>query len=545
MTESERLHELFEADWARTMDEHPEAATYTGWPENHDRWTDLSVAAVERRRSEAGDLLGQLASFDAAELTVEDRVSLDMAAYLEGAEVAAAGFPGDYLPLNQMEGPQLDPAFLLSVMPRQTSRHHDDLLSRIRLLPDVIDQSIELLVRGLEMGLTPPAVCLREVPGQVEALLSDDPAVNPVLLSLGGTPDEVQREAAAIVAERVSPAYGRLLDHLVGTYLPACRDTVGLSDLPDGVDWYAERVRAHTTTWSLTPREIHETGMAEVARIGAAMDDVMSSTGFTGDRAAFARFLGEDARFQFPTEQALLAAYRDVAKRIDPAIPRLFGRLPRLPFGITAVPADQAPSQPAAYYMPGSIELGRPGMFYANTYDLSSRPSWNLESICLHEAVPGHHFQLTLAQETEGLPRFRQQSLSCTAFVEGWGLYCESLGPELGLYGDPYQRFGALDAEMMRACRLVLDTGLHALGWSREQAIDFFAEHSVSPRHEIVVEVDRYIVWPGQALAYKVGELHLQRLRRERALAAGDDFDLRAFHDDLLRHGALPLDLLH
>jgi uncharacterized protein (DUF885 family) len=543
MTETERLHALFEADWADAMAEHPEAATYTGWPEHHDRWTDLSVDAVERRRGEAGDRLDELATFDRGALDQVDLVSLDMFAYLERAEVAAAAFPGAYLPLNQMEGPQLDPAFLLSVMPRDTSRHHDDLLARLRGLPDLVDQSAELLRRGLAMGLTPPQVCLRTVPGQVESLLSDDASANPLLIAVAGTPPDVGSEAAAIVREQVAPAYARLRDLLVDTYLPACRTTVGLSDLTDGPDWYAERVRAHTTT-SMGAQEIHDTGLSEVRRIGAAMDEVMGSTGFTGDRAAFARFLAEDPRFQFATEDALLAAYRDIAKRIDPGIPRLFARLPRLPFGITAVPADQAPSQPAAYYMPGSIEMGRPGMFYANTFDLPTRPSWNLESICLHEAVPGHHFQLTLAQETEGLPRFRQQSLSCTAYVEGWGLYCESLGPELGLYGDPYQRFGALDAEMMRACRLVLDTGLHALGWSRDQAIDFFAANSVSPRHEIVVEVDRYIVWPGQALAYKVGSLHLQRLRQEQADAAGADFDLRAFHDDLLRHGALPLDLL-
>ncbi|MGD9796638.1 MAG: DUF885 family protein [Acidimicrobiia bacterium] len=538
-----RLHELFERDWARTMAEHPELATYTGWPDHHDRWTDLSVDAVERRRHEAGDLLDALDAVDPDRLGETDRVSREMFAYLERAEVAAAAFPGDYLPLNQMEGPQLDPAFLLSVMPRDTVRHHDDLLARLRRLPDLVDQSIELLVQGLARGLTPPRICLREVPGQLDALLGGEPGANPLLLAFDGTPDEVRAEAAALVRERVAPAYARLRGYLVDTYLPDCRDTVGLRDLPDGSDWYAERVRAHTTT-TLSPEEIHETGLAEVARIDAAMDDVMASTGFHGDRAAFATFLATDERFRFATDEALLAAYRDIAKRIDPGVPRLFGRLPRLPFGITAVPADQAPSQPAAYYLPGSVELGRPGMFYANTYDLPTRPAWNMESICLHEAVPGHHFQLTLAQETEGLPRFRQQSLACTAYVEGWGLYCESLGPELGLYADPYQRFGALDAEMMRACRLVLDTGLHALGWSRDQAIDFFAAHSVSPRHEIVVEVDRYIVWPGQALAYKVGELHLQRLRRERAAAAGDAFDLRAFHDDVLRHGALPLDLL-
>jgi len=228
----------------------------------------------------------------------------------------------------------------------------------------------------------------------------------------------------------------------------------------------------------------------------------------------------------------------------DPGVVRLFSRLPRLPFGIVPVPPEQAPAQPAAYYMPGSLELGRAGMFYANTYDLASRPRWNMESICLHEAVPGHHFQIALAQETEGLPMFRRQSLSCTAYIEGWGLYCESLGEALGLYEDPYQRFGALDAELLRACRLVLDTGMHALGWTRDQAIDYFVAHSPSPKHELVVEVDRYLVLPGQALAYKVGSLELQELRRQAQNMLMDAFDIRAFHDEVLRHGALPLDML-
>ncbi|MCU1377182.1 MAG: hypothetical protein JWN29_165, partial [Acidimicrobiales bacterium] len=312
---------------------------------------------------------------------------------------------------------------------------------------------------------------------------------------------------------------------------------------PDGREWYAERVRYHTTT-DLSVEEIHEIGQAEVRRIVAEMDEVMAETGFTGDRAAFAQHLRTDPMHYFSSELELLGFYRDIAKRVDPGIVRLFSRLPRLPFGIVPVPADQAPAAPGAYYMPGSLGLGRAGMFYANTYDLAARPRWNMEAICLHEAVPGHHFQISLAQETEGLPPFRAQSLTCTAYIEGWGLYCESLGPELGLYEDPYQHYGALDGELLRACRLVLDTGLHAMGWSRQQAIDFFVEHSPSPEHDLIVEVDRYIVLPGQALAYKVGSLKIQELRDRAAAALGDRFDLRAFHDEVLRHGALPLDML-
>jgi len=537
------LHDLFDRQWEHLMEEHPEAATATGWPDGHDRWTDLSIDAVERRRGEVGRFLAEADAIDPSGLDDVDRTSLEMFKALERAEIDAAAFPGDYVPIHQMGGPQVDAAFLLGIMGTATRKECDDVVSRLRRLPAVVDQTIELMARGRAMGVTPPAVCLREVPTQLAGYLDADATTNPLLAAVAAGPDDLREEAAAIVAETCVPAYRRLHDAFVDDYLPACRDTIALTDLPDGADWYAERVRYHTTT-DLSPQEIHDIGLAEVRRIVAEMDEVMAQTGFTGDRAAFSDHLQHDPTHFFSTEDDLLGFYRDIAKRIDPGVVRLFSRLPRLPFGIIPVPPEQAPSQPAAYYMPGSLELGRAGMFYANTYDLASRPRWNMESICLHEAVPGHHFQISLAQETEGLPMFRRQSISCTAYIEGWGLYCESLGAELGLFEDPYQRFGALDAELMRACRLVLDTGMHALGWTRDQAIDFFVEHSPSPKHELVVEVDRYLVIPGQALAYKVGSLKIQELRARSAAALGEAFDVRAFHDEVLRHGALPLGML-
>jgi uncharacterized protein (DUF885 family) len=527
--------ELFERYWAEQMEEFPELATMTGWPTGHDRWTDVSVEAVERRRRDAGRWLDEAAAVDEAALGEIDRQSLQMFRVLQQGEVDAAAFPAAYLPLNQLEGPQLDPAFFLGVM----GDDWDNKLARLRAVPTVVDQTIQLLHEGLAQGVTPPAVCLREVPTQVG--LHRDTTTSPLLGAFADATAEVRAEAEAIVADTCRSAYERL-GTVLADYLPACRETIGLRDLPDGEAWYAERVRHHTTT-DLTPQEIHEIGLAEVDRIHAAMDQVMSSLGFD-DRTAFAEHLRTDPRHYFASEDELLRAYRDIAKRIDPGLARLFGRLPRLPFGIIPVPADQAPSQPAAYYMPGSLELGRAGMFYANTFDLGARPSWNLEAICLHEAAPGHHLQISLAQETDGLPQFRRQSLSCTAYIEGWGLYSESLGDELGMYDDPYQRYGALDAEMLRACRLVLDTGIHALGWTRDQAIEFFEAHSPSPSHELVVEVDRYIVWPGQALAYKVGSLKIQELRDRAAKALADRFDLRGFHDEVLRHGPLPLGML-
>jgi uncharacterized protein (DUF885 family) len=537
------LHDLFDRQWRGQMEDYPELATYVGWHEFHDRWTDMSMDEVARRKREASEPLDALAAIDRASLTEQDRLSYDLFEAQQRMEVDAARFPAELLPLDQLEGPQNDIPFLLSAMPLGTDAQHGDYLARLRGIPAVIEQARILMDEGLRRGLSVPAICLRDVPDQIDLHLVDDVLATPELVPLADAPAAVRDVAAAIVREHVQPAFRALRDHLTSTYLPAARETIALTDLPDGDEWYAERVRYHTTT-DLTPQEIHAMGVAEVERIGAAMAGVRERIGWTGTEAAFTEHLRTDPRFYFESEDALLAFYRDIAKRIDPAVPRFFRLMPRLPYGIIPVPPEQAPSAAAAFYLQGSVELGRPGMFYANTYDLPSRPSWNMESICLHEAVPGHHFQIAIAQEMEGLPEFRRASLTNTAYVEGWGLYCESLGTEMGLYTDPYQLYGALDAELLRAIRLVTDTGMHALGWSRERAIAYFEEHSPTPKHEAVSEVDRYIVLPGQALAYKVGELKIQELRRHAAAAAGDAFDVRDFHDECLRHGALPLGVL-
>jgi uncharacterized protein (DUF885 family) len=537
------LHDLFDRHWRHLMEDLPELATYTGWHEHHDRWTDMSADAVERRRREAGDALAALRTIDRDFLSDADKLSYDLFEAQERMAVDAARFPAELLPLDQLEGPQNDVPFLLSAMPTQTDAQLGDYLSRLRAIPAVLEQTCALMDRGLAAGLSVPAICLRDVPEQIDAHLDDDVFTSPELTPLAGAPQAARDEAAALMREQIQPAFRALREYVTGTYTPAARETIAFTDVPDGEEWYAERVRYHTTT-DMTPKQIHEMGMAEVGRITAAMQSVMEEIGFSGSKDDFAEHLRTDPRFYFESPDALLAFYRDIAKRIDPAVPSLFRLMPRLPYGIVAVPPEQAPSAPAAFYLQGSVHLGRAGMFYANTYDLSARPSWNMESICLHEAVPGHHFQITLAQEMEDLPEFRKQSLHCTAYIEGWGLYCESLGADMGMYTDPYQRYGALDAELLRAIRLVTDSGMHAFGWTRERAIDFFLEHSPMPKHEIVSEVDRYIVLPGQALAYKVGELEIQALRRRAAERLGDAFDVRGFHDEVLRHGALPLGVL-
>lgn len=548
-SESERLHGLFDAVWRHAMDERPDAATFLGWPGANHRLPDMSVEAVERRRREAGEPLAVLGTIDREALGDDDRLSADVFAWQQRTEASAAGFPADYLPLSQLEGPQTDLALLLGAMPASTDAHYDDLLARLRAIPTLVDQTVELLEEGRRQGITQPRVTLRDVPAQVQAHLVVDPSASPLFGPFNSVPPaigraarELQGEAADLIGKGVGASFGRLHQYLVDTYLPASRETTALSDLPEGRAWYDERILHYTTT-ELSAEEIHQRGLAEVERIGRQMEEVRAATGYEGSPADFVKHLRQDPRFFFADAGALLTSYRDISKRIDPAVVRLFSRLPRLPFGVVPVPPEMAPSAPAAFYLEGSLEMARPGQFFANTFDLASRPSWNMESICLHEAVPGHHFQITLAQELDDLPEFRKRGLF-TAYVEGWGLYCESLGPELGMYEDPYQRFGALDAEMLRAIRLVVDTGMHALGWSRDRAIAYFERHSVSPHHEIVVEVDRYLVLPGQALAYKVGELALQDLRRRASERLAGAFDIRAFHDELLHHGALPLDVL-
>jgi uncharacterized protein (DUF885 family) len=350
------------------------------------------------------------------------------------------------------------------------------------------------------------------------------------------------KAAVAAYTESVRPAFSRLQEFVAKVYLPACRATTGAGALPKGAALYAYNVRWHTTT-ARTAKEIHEIGLAEVKRIRGEMDGVLSKVRFKGSFDDFKQFLRTNPAFYFTEAGSLVNGYRDVAKRADPHLARLFGTLPRTPYGVQRVPDAVAPSQTTAYYEPGALAAGRPGNMYANTYKLDARPKWEMEALTLHEAVPGHHLQIALAQELEGLPEFRRNT-SYTAFVEGWALYAESLGEEMGFYEDPYSKFGQLTYEMWRAVRLVVDTGLHSMGWTRQQAIDFFAANAAKTLQDITVEVDRYIVWPGQALGYKMGQLKIRELRAETERRLGSKFSLRTFHDVVLGQGAVPLDVL-
>jgi len=548
--EPERLHRLFDLQWRYTMEEYPEFATYVGWPGQNHRWTDVSLEAIERRNREMEVPARVLATIDRGALGPDDRLHHDL--FRRGIEEGLEGrrFKAEYMPINQMQGVQQNVAQTIAMMRVATASDYEDVVARLHGVPRLIEQTIALLEKGLETRITPPRVTLRDVPQQILNQVVEDPPASPLLRPFSRFPESVaepdrerlRRAAAEAYRGEVAPAYLRLHDYFAQTYLPRTRETIALSDLPDGEAWYEFNVRQSTTT-RLTAREIHDVGLQEVKRIRAEMDGVMTQSGFTGGFAEFMAFLRTDPRFFFERAEDLLRGYRDICKRADPELVKLFGTLPRLPYGVVPVPAYAEKSQTTAYYEPGSPAAGRPGYFFANTYDLRARPKWEMEALALHESVPGHHLQIALAQELPAAPEFRKHGFY-TAFIEGWGLYAEALGAEMAFYADLYSRFGQLTYEVWRAIRLVLDTGMHAFGWSREKAIAYFEENAGKAAHDIVVEVDRYIVWPGQALAYKIGELKIKELRARAAAALGPAFDVRAFHDQVLGSGALPLDVL-
>jgi uncharacterized protein (DUF885 family) len=550
-SDARRLQLLFEIDWAIRLEESPELATYVGSPDHNDRWTDNTRAAIERRRTRAPAALAALHSINRAALGPVDQISYDLFLRQCEEEMALQAFPVELLPLTQLDGIHQNAANLLALAPRGNVSQLEDQLARLEKLPAAIDQAISLLQDGLAHGITHAAVALREVPQQVRNQIVEDPLTSPLLAAFrefspnisGEDQQRLQAAASATYRETIVPAWRRLETFLEQTYLPRARADIAWTALPGGETWYATLVRQRTTT-DRTPGDIHELGLAEVRRIRGEMERVKEQAGFVGPIEQFFQFLRTDPQFYFTDKNELIRAYRDIAKRADGELLKLFGTLPRTPYGVEPVPSYAESSQTTAYYQPGSAAAGRAGKFFANTYALHTRPKWEMEALTLHEAVPGHHLQIALQQEIEGLPSFRRFSWGLTAYVEGWGLYAESLGEEMGFYRDPYSKFGQLTYEMWRAIRLVVDTGMHSQGWSRQQAIDFFKAHAGKTENDIVVEIDRYIVWPGQALAYKIGELKLKELRAFASRELGSRLDVRAFHDEVLRHGALPLDLV-
>jgi uncharacterized protein (DUF885 family) len=557
-----KFRSYLEADWKRWMEEYPEIATLVGYPGQNTRWVDDSPSGIERRKRHLAESIAQLKAISRDPLSASEQLNYDL--YRELLETSEQGLQyGDdplpfrlvvprnlWMPLNQMDGIQQDAASTLENTPHQTVAEFEIILERLRALPVAVERQIALLQAGLAKGYTPPKIALRDVPKQIADLIPAEPLASALLQPFmefpAGIPEaernRLTAEAKRVYTASIAPAFQKLHDYFASTYLPACRENIAATSLPNGATAYAFHVQWQTTT-TLTPKEIHEIGLSEVRRIRAEMDKVIASTGFKGSFHDFTEFLRTDARFYYEKPDDLVNGYRIIAKKIDPELAHEFGKLPRLTYGVCPIPDFKAPSQTTAYYQPGSPAVGRPGCYFVNTYNLHARPKWEMEALSLHESVPGHHLQISLAQEMQDMPEFRKH-VGYSAFVEGWALYCESLGEELGLYKDPYAKFGQLTYEMWRAVRLVVDTGMHSMGWSRDQAMQFFKDNTGKTDQDITVEVDRYIVWPGQALAYKLGQLKIRELRVEAEKRLGARLDVRKFHDAVLEQGAVPLTVL-
>ena len=536
--------------WEWLLHEFPELSTWTGDNRYNDRFTDLSFEAIERRNAYVRSMLEQVRSIDQSRLSRQDMLSHALLVWELSLAVSAQQFPPVML-LTQIWGPQLLFPQLVSVTPFRTTTDYDNYLERLSAFPLYLEQVTGLLRRGIELGWVQPRGPLAGVPDQITGQLVADIEQNPLFAPLLKLPesiaeaesDKFRSKARGLIADEVFPAMVLFRDFIVDTYLPAGDRPIGASSLPDGEAYYEHCVREHTST-ELGPLEIHHMGMKEVERISAQMDSVIEQAGFKGSMKEFADFLRTDPRFYFTRAEDLVTAFRDIAKRADAELPMLFAELPRTPYGVRAFPDYEAPSQAAAMYYPGASDGSRAGYFMVNTYGLDMRPKYEMEALTLHEAVPGHHLQIARAHELHHLPDFRRNG-SYTAFIEGWALYAESLGASMGFYTDLYSKFGQLIYEMWRACRLVVDTGIHSFGWTRQQAIDYMQENTAKTEQDIAVEIDRYIVMPGQALAYKIGELAIKELRAKAESMLGPAFDIRKFHNAILDNGPLPLTLLN
>ncbi len=542
------LNQVIETHWQWTLSQYPEMRLDYGDRSGNQLWTDMSPEAFRARYQAEGHFVQQLEQIEPATLTATGRVNRSMLLRLLRDNRTQFEDGLHLIAIDMRSGPQHRHS-MIERLPMTTLQDFEDWLARLRAMPEQLAQYQQLLQQGISENRVQAQIVMTRVPGQIENLLNGRATDSPFYNAFRDIPSalppadiaRLQREAEQIIAEQINPALAALLDFLRADYLPVAR-TPGIGSLPGGKQLYARLARHYTTT-DLTPDEIHEIGLQEVARIRGEMHAVIEEVGFEGDLGAFNEYLRTDPRFYYDSAKALLEGYQAVSKRLDPELVKLFGKLPRAPYGVRPIPKEEAPDTTTAYYMRPAADGSRPGWYYVNLYQPEVRPKFEMEVLSVHESVPGHHLQIALAQELTGLPEFRRNS-GFTAFIEGWGLYSERLGYDMGLYTDPYSRYGQLVYDMWRAVRLVVDTGMHYFGWSRQRAIDYFLDNAAKTEADIVNEIDRYIGWPGQALAYKIGQLKMLELRGEAEAALGEAFDIRAFHDHLLGAGATPLDVL-
>jgi prolyl oligopeptidase len=545
------LDTIFKDYYEWQLETNPELATSVGRTEYNDRWSDVSPKGRQEDRAALEQFKQRLAPHTEARLSQADRLNLRLIRQDIDTALESIALYGPYFTVSQQGGPHLRPFSVMRMAPARTARDYQDQIARIRALGPYADGIIASADAAIKQNLLAPRLVATHVLQQLESQLAMTPEQSPLLTHFRSFPQEIpaaeqkrlRDEATRALNNDFKPAWTRLRNFVRDVYLPKTRETLAVTQLPGGREKYAYSVRRFTTT-ALTPEQIHEIGRKEVDRILAEMAAIRKELGFSGTAEEFAEkvLMGPDMRFD--SEDEILRHGRDIAKRLDPELPKLFRKLPRMPYGVRAIPADRARTA-APYYEPPAADGTRAGNFYLRTVDPTTQSRCCMEALIIHEAVPGHHLQVALALEQEDVPEFRKLSFF-GAFIEGWGLYAETLGPELGMYKSAYERYGKLQSEIFRAMRLVVDTGIHAKGWSREQAVEHLSVAKGGFVNDAMVqsEVDRYIAWPGQALSYKIGGLKIEELRATAEKAMGSKFDIREFHDVILRNGAIPLDVL-
>ena len=537
-----------ENDWEKNLDENPLFASYVGDKRANDKINSNSISQFNEERQSEIDSLNELYEIDQSKLNEENKLNFKLKEFGHKSSIGLTDFPIYYLRLNQRGGIQ---SFYETGnrLVYNTKDDYFDWLSRLKQFPANIINSLEINKEGLSKGITQPKLITQGVVTQIDAILNSNIENNPYLkvfleadesIVTVDEKNQLIQEAKDLIINEINPAYEELNLFLKNEYLTKSRDSIGIGDVPGGRKHY-EYLAKYFTTTNLTPDEIHQIGLDEIERIRSEMNEIIKQVNWDGDFNSFLDYLRTSPRFYYDNSEDLFNAYLIMSKTIDPLLTKIFKVFPRAPYGVIPIPDESAPFTTTAYY--NSPSPGRPGYFYANLYKPESRPKYEIPVLTVHEAVPGHHFQISIAQELENVPSFRKYQ-GITAFVEGWGLYSEELGEFMGIYDDPYDKFGQLTYDMWRAIRLVVDTGMHYKGWSREEAINLFIENSAKSILDINNEVDRYIAWPGQALAYKIGQLKILELRNRAERLLGEKYDIKDFHHEVLKRGSLPLDLL-
>lgn len=548
---SEDLHRLFDEYWAFEMEANPFEATWSGDHQYNDRVPDVSPEKQERLLLGRKRIRTQLAEIDRSVLSDSDAMSGEILDFILKHAIERAVFEGWKMPFVSDSGFHTAFGYVVGTTPFKSEGDYRNYLKRLSLLPEFLEQHQENMQSGLAAGFTQPQAILEKALSSFDALVTDDPGDHPYFRPFNTIPDsidsetrrELEREGRRVLSEKLIPATRRLADFMRGEYLPQARQSLGATDQPNGKAYYEAQIRYYTSLDEISAKDIHQKGLQEVQRIRIEMDEVIAESGFEGTFDSFLEFLRTDPQFYAKTPEELLMRAAWISKQTDGRLPAFFGKLPRQPYSVEPVPDELAPNYTGGRYVPASPGASKGGQYWVNTYALETRSLYQLVALSLHEGVPGHHLQISLAYEIENAPEFRKRFYP-HAYGEGWGLYSEKLGVEMGLYKTPYDHFGRLSYEMWRACRLVVDTGLHSKNWTRQRAVDYLAKNTALSMRTVGTEVDRYIAWPGQALSYKMGELTIWELRRKAEEALGDNFDIREFHDAALEHGGLPLDAL-